>query len=50
MTGFEFFQRMAAGEIPPAPIYEAMGFDPLFESRTMWGPEDAALVLVKAVR
>ena len=27
----------------------AQGFEPLFESLTLWGPEDAALVLVKAL-
>ncbi|MDH3642704.1 MAG: GNAT family N-acetyltransferase [Gammaproteobacteria bacterium] len=28
-------------------FYRAKGFDPLFESLTHWGPEDAALILVK---
>lgn len=28
-------------------FYIAAGFDPLFESKTLWGPEDAALILVK---
>jgi GNAT superfamily N-acetyltransferase len=28
-------------------FYEAMGFAPLFESETQWGPENPALVLVK---
>ena len=30
-------------------FYQAVGFDPLFESRTMWGPDDAALVLVRKI-
>jgi hypothetical protein len=25
------------------------GLEPLFESRTLWGPEDAALILVKTL-
>jgi GNAT superfamily N-acetyltransferase len=28
-------------------FYRALGFEPLYESLTEWGPEDAALVLVK---
>ena len=27
-------------------FYEAVGFDPLFESQTLWGAEDAALILI----
>jgi GNAT superfamily N-acetyltransferase len=30
-------------------FYLALGFDPLFESLELWGPENAALVLVKTV-
>ncbi len=30
-------------------FYQAVGFDPLFESRTIWGPDDAALVLVRKI-
>jgi ribosomal protein S18 acetylase RimI-like enzyme len=30
-------------------FYEAMGFEPLFESTTIWGPDNPALVLVKQV-
>jgi GNAT superfamily N-acetyltransferase len=30
-------------------FYEAMGFSPLFESSELWGPENPALVLVKAL-
>ena len=26
-------------------FYQSVGFDPLFESTTLWGPEDAALIL-----
>ena len=28
-------------------FYRSQGFEPLFESRTLWGEEDAALILVK---
>ncbi|GJM37038.1 MAG: hypothetical protein DHS20C19_04050 [Acidimicrobiales bacterium] len=28
-------------------FYRAVGFDPLYESLTEWGPEDAALILVR---
>ena len=30
-------------------FYRAVGFEPLFESTTLWGPEDAALILVRRV-
>src|SRR5262249_16889318 len=30
-------------------FYEAMGFRPLFESAALWGPENPAVVLVKAL-
>ena len=30
-------------------FYRALGFEPLFESLTLWGPEDAALILVKTL-
>ena len=30
-------------------FYEAVGFEWLYESMTEWGPEDAALVMIKAV-
>ncbi len=30
-------------------FYRAMGFAPLYESMTEWGPENAALILVKRV-
>ena len=28
-------------------FYRGMGFEPLFESTTLWGPEDAALILIE---
>lgn len=31
-------------------FYLAQGFDPLFESLTLWGPENAALVMVKHLK
>ncbi len=31
-------------------FYRAMGFTPLYESQTEWGPENAALILVKPMR
>ena len=31
-------------------FYETKGFAPLFESLTLWGPEDAALIMVKKLR
>jgi hypothetical protein len=39
-------------ELPAAVAEEedrVVGFEPLFESSTLWGPEDAALILVRAV-
>lgn len=30
-------------------FYEAIGFDPLFESLTLWGEADAALIMVRKV-
>jgi steroid delta-isomerase-like uncharacterized protein len=30
-------------------FYLAQGFEPLFESRTLWGPENAALILVSSL-
>lgn len=30
-------------------FYQSVGFDPLFESTTMWGPDDAALILVRKI-
>jgi len=31
-------------------FYKAMGFVALFESMTLWGPDDAALIMVKKVK
>jgi N-acetylglutamate synthase-like GNAT family acetyltransferase len=31
-------------------FYRSHGFEPLFESRTLWGESDAALILVKSLR
>ena len=31
-------------------FYEALGFDPLFETDALWGPQDPALVMVRPVR
>ena len=28
-------------------FYESKGFDPLFETLKIWGPEDAALIMIK---
>jgi N-acetylglutamate synthase-like GNAT family acetyltransferase len=30
-------------------FYTALGFDSLFESLTLWGPEDSALIMLKRV-
>lgn len=49
-----WFHVKTRGPATPDPGYErtrqfylAQGFTPLFESLTLWGPEDAALVMVK---
>ncbi len=31
-------------------FYEALGFEPLFETEALWGPQDPALVMVRPVR
>lgn len=31
-------------------FYLARGFEPLFETLELWGPEDAALILVKRLQ
>ena len=31
-------------------FYEALGFQPLFETEALWGPQDPALVMVRPVR
>ncbi len=55
-SGIAWLHVKTRGPSTPDPSYEktrqfylAEGFDPLFESLTLWGPEDAALILVKAV-
>jgi len=54
--GARFLQVKTTGPSSPDPVfastrafYEARGFTPLFESDRMWGPENPALVLVKAL-
>ena len=55
-AGVRWLHVKTRGPSTPDPGYErtrrfylAMGFDPLFESLTLWGSEDAALILVKAI-
>jgi len=52
----EWLHVKTRGPATPDPHYErtrrfyrALGFDPLFESTTLWGSEDAALILVRRV-
>ena len=52
--GVRWLHVKTRGPSTPDPYYErtrsffaAEGFDPLFESLTLWGPADAALVLVQ---
>ena len=54
--GARFLQLMTTGPSCPDPafastraFYLARGFTPLFESDRLWGPENPALVLVKAL-
>lgn len=56
LDGLEWLHVKTRGPATPDPFYErtrrfyrALGFDPLFESTTLWGPEDAALILVRRV-
>ncbi len=53
-TGVTWFHVKTRGPSTPDPeyertrkFYEAKGFASLFESLTHWGPEDAALIMVK---
>lgn len=53
-SGVEWLHVKTRGPSTPDPYYEktrafyfAKGFEPLFESLTLWGPEDAALILVQ---
>ena len=52
--GVSWFHVKTRGPSTPDPeyektrkFYEAKGFAPLFESMTLWGPENAALIMVK---
>jgi GNAT superfamily N-acetyltransferase len=54
--GARFLQVKTTGPSSPDPVfastrafYEARGFTPLFESDRLWGAENPALVLVKAL-
>ncbi len=54
--GVRWLHVKTRGPSTPDPGYErtrqfylARGFEPLFESLELWGPEDAALILVKVV-
>jgi GNAT superfamily N-acetyltransferase len=54
--GARFLQVKTTGPSSADPVfastrafYEARGFTPLFESDRLWGPENPALVLVKAL-
>ena len=55
-SGAKWFHVKTRGPSTPDPhyastreFYLAKGFDVLFESLTLWGPEDAALVMVKKI-
>jgi GNAT superfamily N-acetyltransferase len=52
--GVRWLHVKTRGPSTPDPDYErtrrfylSSGFEPLFESLTLWGPENAALILVK---
>jgi N-acetylglutamate synthase-like GNAT family acetyltransferase len=54
--GVRWLHVKTRGPSTPDPYYErtrsffaAEGFDPVFESLTLWGPADAALVLVRSI-
>lgn len=54
--GVRWLHVKTRGPSTPDPGYErtrhfylAMGFEPLFETLDLWGPEDAALILVKTI-
>ena len=56
LDALEWLHVKTRGPATPDPFYErtrrfyrALGFDPLFESTTLWGPADAALILVRRV-
>ncbi|MBW2282185.1 MAG: GNAT family N-acetyltransferase [Deltaproteobacteria bacterium] len=55
-NGVPWLHVKTRGPSTPDPGYEktrhfylASGFEPLFETRDLWGPEDAALILVKTL-
>ena len=55
--GVSWFHVKTRGPATPDPnyektrkFYEARGFVPLFESLAIWGPENAALIMVKKLR
>ncbi len=55
-AGATWFHVKTRGPSTPDPgyektrkFYEAKGFVTLFESLTLWGPEDAALIMVKKI-
>jgi GNAT superfamily N-acetyltransferase len=54
--GVELFHVKTLGPSDPYPpyadtraFYQALGFRPLFETTALWGPENPALVLAKAL-
>ena len=54
--GAHWFQVKTRGPLTPDPNYEltrafylACGFEPLFETLAIWGPENAALVMIKKI-
>lgn len=54
--GVRWLHVKTRGPLTPDPGYErtrhfylAQGFEPLFESLELWGPQDSALILVKTV-
>ncbi len=54
--GVRWLHVKTRGPSTPDPGYErtrqfylARGFEPLFESLELWGPEDAALILVRVL-
>lgn len=55
-NGVVWLHVKTRGPTTPDPFYErtrqfyqAVGFDPLFESQTLWGAQDAALILIRKV-
>jgi GNAT superfamily N-acetyltransferase len=55
-TGVRWLHVKTRGPATPDPDYEktrhfylALGFETLFESLELWGPENAALILIKVI-